>query len=151
MHPRHHRLSEPWLRWRGVAHVLNCMGRFDVRQEELPEWAIVHDPHYAFRGISFFDWCIRSHVDRREYERTFTRLRSALSQPSSVVYIHCKSGRDRSCQTVYAFLRIAYGLDDRTATEALSSRHSVDGAPLANLQMDENTQAWLQETVKAML
>ena len=116
-----HRLCQPWVRWRRVTHVLNCTGRVSKKapgtseREETSTWAIIHDPHYKFSGL---DWCVRSHIDRERYEETFARVRAALSLPSSVVYVHSKSGRDRSCQTVYALLRIVYGLDDRAATEA---------------------------------
>ena len=119
-----HRLCQSWMRWRRVTHVLNCTGRVSKKapgtseREETSTWAIIHDPHYRFSGVTFLDWCVRSHIDRERYEETFARVRAALSLPSSVVYVHSKSGRDRSCQTVYALLRIVYGLDDRAATEA---------------------------------
>ena len=47
--------------------------------------------------------------------------------------VHCKSGKDRAPFTVYALLRISYGLREDEARELLAHRVDIDGRPVANL------------------
>ena len=73
-------------------------------------------------------------------------MRTALEDRGTCVYVNFKSGRDRSAQTVYAFLRLTYAFSDRQAREALSSRCDRSGKALANIDgMRPEVYQWLQQ------
>ena len=57
---------------------------------------------------------------------------------------HCKSGKDRSPFTVYAMLRISYGLREEDARKLLAHRVDIHGRPVANLdKQHEANLTWL--------
>ena len=98
-------LNVEWLRWRRVTHVLNCMGSVDPASGNT-------EPNYVLAvasrssDIEYIDWCITYDASRINYLVVFSRLERILKHPGSCVYVHCKSGRDRSAATLYALLRL---------------------------------------------
>jgi protein-tyrosine phosphatase len=67
-------------------------------------------------------WCVNYGPDKQRYLLCFSAIREELSREGGCVYIHCKSGKDRSAFTVYSLLRLEYGFSDEAARAALETR-----------------------------
>ena len=104
-------LNKMWLRWAGVTHVLNCLGSTRGSSDE-----VIPDPNHALAmqarsdddNIQYIDWCIAHVPSRRAYLSTFAHLESVLNTPTACLYVHCKSGQDRSPLTIFALLRLRF-------------------------------------------
>ena len=132
-----HVLNKAWLRWKGVTHVLNCLGAKSRHDGD-----IVPDPHFTLAvnarafddGIDYFDWCINHQACRTNYLLMFSKLAIILSTRGTCLYVHCKSGRDRSVMTVFALLRLQFSQTHEVACKVVNSRIGVDKWPCANLE-----------------
>ena len=60
----------------------------------------------------------------------FQQLLDLLHQSTTVLYVHSKSGRDRSAAMVYAILRICFTYSDAEARAALQTRLDTAGGIL---------------------
>ena len=133
-----------WLRWRRVTHVLNCMGSIDP-------WTGNTEPSYALAlagrspDIQYIDWCITHSASRKQYEAVFSQLERILKCPGSCLYVHCKSGRDRSAVTLYAFLRLQFGLSADDAWASLQFRVGRNKWPVARVWDQHDILAWIDE------
>ncbi len=88
--------------------------------------------------------CIPEHA-----ESVFAAVDSVLLR-GGAVYFHCRNGKDRSAIAVYAFLRITHGFSDAEVRDALSTRVSMRGTVLANVDRhQEAVRAWLQRVLEA--
>ena len=136
-------LNVEWLRFQGVQLVVNCIGQYsDNKETQL--WKLVQKAREGVRDICFKDWCIRSKNDQRFYLNTFAAIKDILDQREGCVLVHCRSGKDRSAFTVYAFLRLMCQLGDLTARAALNGRVDRWGHPVANLDFQQEAQQrWL--------
>ena len=139
-----HVLDVEWLRWRRVTHVLNCMGQWDP---SIGWW----DPSYtlAWRSrcshIEYIDWCINHEASRRDYRDVFFRLERILKHPASCVYVHCKSGCDRSAITLYALLRLQFGLSANKSWASLQCRVGKNNWPVAKVWDKHDILVWIEE------
>ena len=108
-------------RWRGMTPVLDCMGFVDP-------WLGNTEPSYALArvvlsfSIEYIDWCIMHDASRKYYLGIFSRLERIWRSPGSCPYVHCKSGRGSSAATMYAQLRLRFGLSSHDAWAALQFR-----------------------------
>ena len=125
-------LNRDWLHWRRVTHVICCLGAFDGDGEETQAWRAAQNARAWTGNIQYQNWCVNRNVDQRRYLQLFTHLRQILEKVDSCVYVHCRSGKDRSAITVYAFLRGSLGYDDDSAREALATRVDRFGQSAAN-------------------
>ena len=76
------------------------------------------------------DWCPTYARDRARAQSVFELVEQALSEETTVLFVHCKNGRDRSGVTVYMLLRIVYSFSDDEALSALASRVGTNGGAL---------------------
>jgi len=142
-------LNVAWLRFQGVKLVVNCIGQFDAFHNVSAEWTLAHNARVGVHDIRFKDWCIRSKADQQVYLNTFTAIKQVLDEQEGCVVVHCKSGKDRSAFTVYAFLRLMCNLDDDTARAALNVRVDKWGHPVANLDYQQESQhLWLENMLR---
>ena len=75
----------------------------------------------------------------------FSRLERILKLPGSCLYVHCKSGRDRSAVTMFALLRLQFGLSSHDAWAALRFRVGRDKWPVAKVWDKHEILAWIDE------
>ena len=90
------------------------------------------------RGLSFFyieyiDMIITHDASRINYLAVFSRLDRISKHSGSCLYVHCKSGRDCSAVTLYAFLRLQFGLSSHDAWAPLQFRVGRDKRPVATV------------------
>ena len=138
-----HRLSEPWLRQQKITHTINCLGKFLGRRGEQthnPHWDILHAPEAIFPGVASLDWCFGNPQDRRNVDTFFQNIFNLLQRSTTVIYVHCKNGRDRSAGMVYAILRICFAYEHEAARAALQTRLDTAGNILH--PKEEIMQAW---------
>ncbi len=142
-------LSTPWLRSREVVLVVNCIGKFDKKGLISQQWTLAQTAREA-DAISYKHWCINRSFDQMRYLPIFNTIRAVLDQPAGVVYIHCKSGKDRSAFTVYSFLQLMYGVSEDQAREAVGNRLDTSGRRLANLDFQQDfNRDWLERMLRA--
>ena len=140
-------LNVEWLRWRRVTHVLNCMGSVDPSTGNA-------EPNYALAvasrssDIEYIDWCITHDASRKNYLAVFSRLERILKHRGSCLYVHCKSGRDRSAVTMFALLRLQFGLSSHDAWAALRFRVGRDQWPVAKVWDKLDILAWIDEILQ---
>ena len=109
------------------------------------------EPNYALAlaarssDIEYIDWCITHAASRNKYLSVFSRLERILRHPGSYLYVHCKSGRDRSAATMYALLRLQFGLSSHDAWAALQFRVGRDKWPVAKVWDKHEILAWIDE------
>ena len=84
--------------------------------------------------ITFIDFCVNYAGDKRQYVKTFAAICAILDR-GDCVYIHCRSGKDRSAFTVFALLQLQYNIDEDTARAALATRIGCDGRCIANVDV----------------
>ena len=143
-------LNLNWLRWRGVTHVWNCLGGVTYKdgvvvQERLHGLALAaREPGDS---IGYIDWCLMHKPSRRRYLPVFAKAEAILNTPGTCLYVHCRSGRDRSVFTVFALLRLRYHLLEADAWNLLQSRVGVDGWPCANWYGKEDVLAWVEQVL----
>ena len=131
-----HRLSERWLNWRGVTHVINVLGQWTPQQDPrapkvvTPEWVLLHKPEIRPANIKFMDWCPTYARDRARAQSVFELVEQALCKETTVLFVHCKNGRDRSGTTVYMLLRIVFNFSHDEALSALRARVGTNGGAL---------------------
>lgn len=88
-------------------------------------------------------------ADKQRYLFCFASIRDALARDGGCVYIHCKSGNDRSAFTVYSLFRLEYGLSDDAARAALATRLGTHGRRIANVDVhQECNQALLDRALR---
>ena len=76
--------------------------------------------------------------DKQRYLLCFSAIREELSREGGCVYIHCKSGEDRSAFTVYSLFRLEYGFSDVAARAALETRLRRVGMASQTSMFDKN-------------
>lgn len=143
-------LNVPWLQWKGVTHVLNCLGSSRIEDN-----GAMPDPNYQLAvaarseadGICYIDWCINHMPSRSKYLLTFSKLESVLRNPGGCLYVHCKSGRDRSAATVFALLRLQFALTHDDAWNALQTRVGKNRWPCANLNDKSEIMQWIDSVL----
>ncbi len=143
-------LNLEWLRWRGVTHVWNCLGSVTYKDS-----VIVPERHHALAlaardpagSIGYIDWCLMHEPSRRRYLSVFARAEAILNTPGTCLYVHCRSGRDRSVFTVFALLRLRYHLSEADAWNLLQSRVGVDGWPCASWYGKQDVKAWVEQVL----
>ena len=142
-------LNREWLRWRRVTHAICCLGAFDGDGEETQAWRVAQNARAGTGNIQYQNWCVNRTVDQRRYLQLFTHLRQTLGKVDSCVYVHCRSGKDRSALTIYAFLRGSLGYDDDSARRALATRVDRFGQPAANVDYNQGAvRTWLQRVLR---
>ena len=109
------------------------------------------DPGYALAlkarssDIEYIDWCINHDASRKNYLAVFSRLEVILKHPGSCLYVHCKSGRDRSAITLYALLRLQFDLSASDAMACLQFRLGRNKWPVAQVWDKHDILAWIDE------
>ena len=98
--------------------------------------------------IDDIDWCINHYASRKNYLAVFSRLERILKHPGSCLYVHCKSGRDRSAATMYALLRLQFGLSSHDAWAALQFRVGRNKWPVAKVWDKHEILAWIDEILQ---
>jgi hypothetical protein len=135
-------LNKEWLRWQGVTHVLNCDG------PSSPLYARILSARAADDGITYIDWCPNCISHRTGFLPIFTRLEKVLKTPSEGLYVHCRSGKDRSAITIFALLQVRFSATEEEARAALQTRLGTHGRPVANLTVGhEDTLRWLAQVI----
>ena len=105
------------------------------------------DPGYALAlkartsDIEYIDWSINHDVSRKNYLAVFSRLERILKHHASCLYVHCKSGRDRSAVSFYAVLRLQFGLSANDAWVRLCRNNW----PVAQVWGKHDILAWIDE------
>ena len=97
-------VSEHWLRWAGVTHVVCVLGKFGGGGTCTCEWNAARE--HRCNRISYLDWPINLVSQRAYWREVFALLSDALGTSGSAVLVHCRNGKDRSCFLVYASLRM---------------------------------------------
>ena len=140
-------LDKDCLRWRGGTHVLNCLGA--TRPSDSGSYP---DANYAQAigaragndGIEYMDWCINRIRCRVNYLGTFARLAQGLEDPGTCLYVHCKSGRDRSVMTLFALMRTEFTMSSAAAKSVLEvSRKGSDEWPCARVSYKGDIMDWI--------
>ena len=121
-------ISESWLRWAAVTHVVCVLGKYAGANDLATEWVVAHKNR--FRGIKYLDWAINFPTQRKYWREVFSQMSDALDSAANVVLVHCRNGKDRSCFAVYAFLRLVHHMDHQTALWHVSQRVDQRGYPL---------------------
>jgi hypothetical protein len=143
-----HALHADWLRWRRVTHVVCCLGSRG-RDGPNPDYVRAQEARSQSSGIVYYDWCVNNHWDRVRFLSLFAYLTDVLRQEDCCVFVHCRSGRDRSAFTVYSLLRVSLGMDDATSRAVVAQRRDTHSRPLANLdQGHEGPRAWLEKVLR---
>ena len=62
-------VSESWLLWAGVTHVVCVLGKYAGSNAVAAEWVVAHEKR--FRGISYLDWAINSPAQRIYWREAF--------------------------------------------------------------------------------
>ena len=86
---------------------------------------------------SFIIWAVDHIPSREAYAEPFRRIEAVLAR-GVVVYVHCKSGKDRASFAVAAYLMIQEGTTAFYVTHALSDRRDHQGRSIANLTTGDN-------------
>ena len=133
-----------WLRWRRVTHVLNCMGIIDSSTGNR-DYGYSLAQHTRFPDIEYIDWCINHHASRKNYLAVFSRLEMILKHPGSCLYVHCKSGRDRSAIPLYALLRLQFDLSASDAMACLQFRLGRNKWPVARVWDKHDILSWIDD------
>ena len=68
------------------------------------------------------DWCFGNPSDRLCVDAFFQQLYNLLHDDKTVLYVHCKNGKDRSGGMVYAILRVRFHFTDAEARATLRTR-----------------------------
>jgi hypothetical protein len=135
-------LNKGWLRWQGITHVLNCIG------PSSPLYARILSARAADDGITYIDWCPNCISHRTGFLPVFARLEKVLKTPSEGLYVHCRSGKDRSAITIFALLQVRFAATKEEARAALQTRLGTHGRPVANLTFGhEETLRWLAQVI----
>ena len=143
-------ISESWLQWAGVTHVVCVLGKFASSNEVTAEWVAAHEKR--FRGISYLDWAINSPAQRIYWREAFFLMSDALDSAANVVLVHCRNGKDRSCFAVYAFLRLVHEMDHADALWHVSQRVDQRGYPLFDIPRQRNElMEWVESNFGAAI
>ena len=99
--------------------------------------------YYAVPGFERIHWPVNNPASRDAYEEVFNRMQAVLDA-NGVIYVHCKSGKDRSAFAVAAYLMIQEGVQPAFCRHALKERVDRWNSPMANLSSGTNADqmAW---------
>ena len=122
--------------------MLNCLGATRGYVPD-PNFTLAVNARASDDGIDYIDWCINHGSSRTNYLLTFSKLASILSTRGKCLYVHCRSGRDRSVMTVIALLRSQFSVSDEKACTIVNSRLGVDKWPCANLKDKKAHFKWI--------
>ena len=143
-------ISESWLRWAGVTHVVCVLGKYAGSNTVAVEWSVAHQQRYG--GISYLDWAINAPAQRLNWREAFSLLSDALDSAANVVLVHCRNGKDRSCFAVYAFLRLVHEMDHTDALRHVYQRVDQKGYPLFDIACQSNElRQWVESNLGAAL
>ena len=145
-----HGTCKDWLLYERVKLVVNCINKAMPGGAPNRLWEDSCKVRNDVSGeIAFLDFCVNYAVDRRRYLRTFAAICSVLGH-GECVYIHCRSGKDRSAFTVFALLQLQYDLEEDAARAALAGRVGRDGRCLANVDVGHGPNwEWLSKELCA--
>jgi len=145
-----HVLDKTWLRWRRVTHVVNCLGAKRMRNGVAsPDPCFTRAVEAHVDGIEYFDWCINHGEHRNNFMVLFSNLETILTSPGTCLYIHCRSGRDRSVMTVIALLRIKFGVSKDDACMVVKTRLGTRYWPCANLDDKDDLFEWIDSVLSS--
>ena len=133
--------SEPWLAFWSFSEL--CLAGLPSTGNTEPGYALALGARSS--GIEYIAWCITHDASRKNYLAVFSRLERILKHPGSCLYVHCKSGRDRSAVTLYAFLRLQFGLSADDAWASLQFRVGRNKWPVARVWDQHDILAWIDE------
>ena len=123
--------------------MINCVGKYQGGSRlriSNADWDVLHSSDVSFPGIAFMDWCFGNPLDRQNVDTFFRLLFTLLSDSTTVLYVHCKNGRDRSGAMIYAILRICFTYNDAKARATLQTRLDTAGEILH--PREDLLQAW---------
>ena len=130
-----HGMSKDWLLYENVKLVVNCINTVSAGGEPNLLWQeSVKVRGEVRKEITFIDFCVNYAGDKRQYVKKFAAICAILDR-GDCVYIHCRSGKDRSPFTVFALLQLEYNIDEDTARAALATRIGCDGRCIANVDV----------------
>jgi len=148
-----HAIDEEWLRWRGVSHIVCCLGKFAGRSVVHEAWSLAE--HSRKQGIEYLEWNPSNRQDWEAVSSYCACLHEVLGSKGSVVLFHCVNGKDRSPMAVFAYMRLRLGMAKDVALQLLEARRSTDEKPLfdvyANHDLPYLTTALEQESEWGML
>ena len=125
-----HAIDEAWLRWRGVTHIVCCLGKFAARSV-CEAWSLA----MAHRSpdILYLEW---NPSNPRDWERVASycaAIHQIVNSRHSVVLFHCINGKDRSPMAIFAYMRLWLRMTAEDALQLLEARRSTQDRPLFNL------------------
>ena len=82
---------------------------------------------------NYMDWCIHHQRCLADYETAFNHLGRILATPGTILYVHCKTGKNLSALTVLALLCLQFKVPKERALRVINSRKGRDGWPCAQL------------------
>ena len=121
-------ISESWLRWAAVTHVVCVLGQYAGANDLATEWVVAFNNR--LRGIKYLDWPINISTQCNYWRVVFAQMSDALDSAADAVLVHCRNGKDRSCFAVYASLRLVHHMDHQTALRHVSQRVDRYGYPV---------------------
>jgi protein-tyrosine phosphatase len=116
---------------------------------------VVRERHYELAlsarepgdGITYIDWCPMHEPSRQRYLPYFAKAEAILNTPGTCLYVHCRSGRDRSVLTVFALLRLRYHFSEVDAWNVLQGRLDANGWPCAVLRGRQDVLDWIDQVL----
>ena len=90
--------------------------------------------------------------DQKYWREAINLISDVLDSAASVVLVHCRNGKDRSCFAVYAFLRLVHEMNHVTALGHVSQRVGQRGYPLFDIARQRNElMEWVESNFGAAL
>ena len=100
--------------------------------------------------MNYLDWAINDPQQRSRWREAFALLAEVLDCDSNCVLVHCRNGQDRSCFTIYAYLRLMVGMMHDTAVQFVQERVDVHGEPLFDMsRQSSDLTGWVTSSVGA--
>ncbi len=123
-----HAIAGDWLRWRGVTHIVCCLGKFDQKNEVCDVWrqAMIS----RIPEVQYLNWNPSFSDDWKRVCHVFQDIHEAVTSRKNVILFHCINGKDRSPMCLFAYMRLHLNMSAEEGQKALQARVDVNGKPL---------------------
>ena len=122
-----HAIDEDWLRWRGVTHIVCCLGKYAGR-EVAPPWS--QAMQHRLPEILYLEWNPSNERDWQRAASYCAAIHQEVDCRGTVMLFHCLNGKDRSPMAIFAYLRLWLQMTHKDALQLLDARHSTTGKRL---------------------
>ena len=122
-----HAIDENWLRWRGVTHIVCCLGKYAGR-EVAPPWS--QAMQHRLPEILYLEWNPSNERDWQRAASYCAAIHQEVDCRGTVMLFHCLNGKDRSPMAIFAYLRLWLQMTHTDALQLLDARHSTTGKRL---------------------